>query len=117
MIQKIGNYLKQQRQKQGLTLRAVEKKTGISNAYLSQLENNKISEPSPKTLHKLAECYNIPYNRLLKLVGYPISDGIDEGYMGRVAVFRRGSEFDDLTPEEEQKLKEYLEFLRSKRKV
>lgn len=36
------------RKNAGITLREVEKKTGISNAYLSQLETGKITNPSYK---------------------------------------------------------------------
>lgn len=41
----------------GLTLREVEKLTGISNAYLSQLETGKIKKPSHDTVTKLTELY------------------------------------------------------------
>lgn len=42
----------------GLTLREVEKKTGISNSYLSQLESGKIKEPSYNTIRTLTMLYN-----------------------------------------------------------
>lgn len=117
MTQKIGDYLKQKRQQLGFTLRVVEEKTGISNAYLSQLENNKIAEPSPKTLHTLAQCYDLPYQELLKLVGYPMASLVSEDNMGRAAAFRSSNSLGDITPNEEKKLSEYLAFLRSKRNV
>lgn len=41
----------------GLTLRQVEEKTGLSNAYLSQLENGKIKKPSHEVVMKLNEIY------------------------------------------------------------
>ena len=50
------NY-KQKRLSKGLTLRQVEEKTGISNAYLSQLENGKIKKPSYDTIQKLNAVY------------------------------------------------------------
>lgn len=43
----------------GLSLRQVEKKTGISNAYISQLENGQIKEPSFFKLLRLLSLYNI----------------------------------------------------------
>ncbi len=42
----------------GLTLRQVEEKTGISNAYLSQLENGKMKNPSHTIVIKLQSFYN-----------------------------------------------------------
>ncbi len=52
-----------------LTLRQVEEVTGISNAYLSQLETGKIAQPSPNYLYKLAEVYRLPYDLLMEKVG------------------------------------------------
>ncbi|MEM2112129.1 MAG: helix-turn-helix transcriptional regulator, partial [Candidatus Bathyarchaeia archaeon] len=71
MNKTLGPYLKQVRKEKGFTLRVVEEKTGISNAYLSQLENQKISNPSPRILHKLADFYEISYGNLMELAGYP----------------------------------------------
>jgi transcriptional regulator with XRE-family HTH domain len=44
--------------------------TGISNAYLSQLETGKIAQPSPNYLYKLAEVYRLPYDLLMEKAGY-----------------------------------------------
>jgi len=110
MNETLGNYLKRIRKQRILTLRAVEEKTAISNAYLSQLENDKISSPSPTVLHKLAECYSISYERLMKLAGYPTSEE------GQKPAFRSSSDDIDLTPEEKEKVMEYIQFLRSRRR-
>ena len=67
---KLGRYLREVRRRNGATLRAVEKRTEISNAYLSQLENGKISKPSPSILHKLGDYYRISYEYLMQLSGY-----------------------------------------------
>ncbi len=50
------NY-KEARKKAKLTLRQVEELTGISNAYLSQLENGKIKKPSYDVIQKLNDVY------------------------------------------------------------
>ena len=111
MNETLGNYLKEVRNQKRLTLRAVEEKTAISNAYLSQLENDKISSPSPTVLHKLAECYSISYERLMKLTGYPINEERQK------PVFRSSTDdVDDLTPEEKEKVVEYIQFLKSRRR-
>lgn len=52
------------------SLRDVEKKTGISNAYLSQLEQGKAKNPHPQKLYKLAEYYEVPYESLMRAAGY-----------------------------------------------
>ena len=46
------------RKEKGLTLRDVQEKTGISNAYLSQLETGKIKSPGYNTVKALYELYS-----------------------------------------------------------
>lgn len=45
------------RKRAGKTLREVEKSTGISNAYLSQLETGKVDNPSYKNVRTLINYY------------------------------------------------------------
>lgn len=55
----IGEKFKAIRTSQGKTLRQVEKDTGFSNAYLSQLENGRITKPSYKVVKHLCQYYGI----------------------------------------------------------
>ena len=57
----LGQYLASIRTDRKLTLRQVEEATNkeVSNAYLSQIENDKIQQPSPNVLHALADIYVI----------------------------------------------------------
>jgi HTH-type transcriptional regulator, competence development regulator len=110
MSDSLGMYLRNTRKECGLTLRAVEEKTGVSNSYLSQLETNKIAFPSPKFLHKLAELYGVSYEHLMKLAGYPVSTIND------LPASRIGSNLDELTPHEKTKVQEYIQFLKSQRR-
>ncbi|MBC1238811.1 helix-turn-helix domain-containing protein [Nostoc sp. 2RC] len=73
-LNKLGSFLASVRQHQKLTLRAVETQTGISNAYLSQLETGKIRSPSPAILRKLSDFYGISYISILELAGYPVPE-------------------------------------------
>jgi transcriptional regulator with XRE-family HTH domain len=110
--QTLGQFLKNAREKQGLSLRAVEKVTGISNPYLSQLEGNKIKQPSPTLLHKLCELYEVPYSTVMELAGYPTTT--TDSAPSRQS--RIATRLGQITSEEEEALVEYLEFLRSRRK-
>ena len=65
----LGITLKKTRESVSLTLREVEEVSGISNAYLSQLENDKIKKPSANILYKLSNVYNIDLNTLLSAAG------------------------------------------------
>ena len=69
---KLGACLARSRKDLGLSLRAVEAETKVSNAYLSQLETGKIKTPSPTVLHTLALRYGLAYEQLMQLAGYPI---------------------------------------------
>lgn len=109
-MNELGTYLKQVRKKLNFTLRAVEEKTGISNAYLSQLENNKIFCPSPTILYKLAKCYKVSYEYLMKLAGYPVAS------KESTPTFRLSGDLDDLLPEEREKVFEFIQFLKSRRR-
>jgi transcriptional regulator with XRE-family HTH domain len=107
----IGVVLADLRKAKGLSLREVQEATGgaVSNAYLSQLERQKIKKPSPNVLHSLAQVYGVPYETLMEKAGYLLPD--EDGRVGRrrrLAVFA----IDDLTAEEEEELLKYLAFLR-----
>ena len=113
--QSLGKGLKLARELRKLSLRDVEKATGISNPYLSQLENDKINKPSPFYLHKLANLYEIGYEMLMEAAGYVQRKIIAEGEpktLAGAALFST----EKLTPEEEQQLADYLNFIRSKNK-
>jgi HTH-type transcriptional regulator, competence development regulator len=117
----LGPYLASIRLVRRLTLREVEEATGgeVSNAYLSQLENNKISRPSPNILHALAKVLSIPYETLMEKAGYlaPATPELDVLRAASPAKKARPSIFDNekLTPEEEESLLAYLAFLRSRK--
>lgn len=65
-----GARLRELREQRGWTLREVEKRAGLSNAYISQLETWNIQNPSPSVLRSLAEVYGKPYETLMRWYGY-----------------------------------------------
>jgi transcriptional regulator with XRE-family HTH domain len=113
----LGEYLKSGRENKNYSLRKVEALTSISNPYLSQMESDKIKQPSPIMLHKLSELYELPYENVLKLAGYPVPGagrGSESGETVRISQF--ASRIGAVTKQEEDSLFEYLEFLRSRGK-
>lgn len=112
----LGKYLASIRNDRGLSLRSVEDKTQkqVSNAYLSQIENDKIQQPSPNILHALAELYEINFEMLMEKAGYitPTVAREQNERHGRAATFAEHN----LTPQEELELMEYLEFMRSRKR-
>ena len=54
------------RECKGITLRDLEKKTGISNALLSQIETGHVKNPSFRTIVKIGEALKISLKRLAR---------------------------------------------------
>lgn len=109
----LGKYLKRLREARALSLREVEGETGVSNAFLSQVESGKARRPSPAVLYKLAGFYDVPYEKLMELAGYPVPGGETPTLDSAPAVFKR---LGQITEEEEHALLDYLAFLRSRTK-
>lgn len=112
----LGQYLASIRDDRGLSQREVERRTNkvVSNAYLSQIENDQIKRPSPNILNALAELYMISYEDLMERAGFVAptrSHGNDQRH-GRVATFAGHN----LTSEEEAQLHQFLGYLRSRKK-
>jgi HTH-type transcriptional regulator, competence development regulator len=72
--------LRKMRLESGLTIREVETRSGISNAYVCQLEGGRVKEPSPHMLYLLALVYAAPgelracYRELFIASGYKPPD-------------------------------------------
>lgn len=59
-----GTYLRNKRKEVGLTLVELSKKSGVSQPYLSQLENGKGGAASPEILKKIAIALEVPFIEL-----------------------------------------------------
>lgn len=112
----LGGYLKVIRNRLDMSLRDVEEATDkdVSNAYLSQLENGKISKPSPNILHSLASVYGASYESMMQLAGYisPKNEKENMDKHGTAATFA----IDNLSGEEETELLKYLDFYRNRQR-
>jgi|SRR5271165_305052 len=109
--QSLGEFLRTIRLSIPMTLREAEDASGVSNAYLSQLEQGKILKPSPHFLHKLAGAYGVSYEALMEKAGY-VDKGPTARLTGRLATFANKK----LTAEEEQELLKFLGYIRSQKK-
>lgn len=113
----LGQYLASIRNDRGLSQREVEKATNkvVSNAYLSQIENDQIKKPSPNILHALAELYAVSYENLMERAGFVVPTGSRTSgeRHGRVATFAGHH----LTSEEEKELVQFLGYLRTRKKT
>ena len=106
-----GEYFKALREAKAMTLREVEKRTDVSNAYLSQLESGKVRQPSPIILHKLSEIYGVAYETLMEKVGYPAPQSTQNEKAKAMS-----QKIGTISDEEEIELLNYLKFIRSRKR-
>ena len=66
----LAGTLREARQGMGLSLRDVERRTGIRNSHLSQLETGTIARPEMSLLWDLSVLYDLDFGALLGLAGY-----------------------------------------------
>jgi transcriptional regulator with XRE-family HTH domain len=114
VAQRLAEELKSIREIRKLSLRDVEKETGISNAYLSQLERGDAESPSPAKLQKLAKYYGVPYESLMKAAGY-LKQTAGKGKqpdLSRLQTALMGANF---TEEEEAQILKYIKFIKSEK--
>ena len=106
----LGSFINAERRSRKMTLRDVEKASGceISNAYLSQIENGRVEHPSPFFLYSIALAIDVPYETLMERAGYVQPPNMTKKV-------HRGRVIDNLTPDEERELRQYLAYLRSKK--
>ncbi len=104
----LGEHLRARRTEMKLSLRQVERDSGINSGYLSQLERNEIAKPTPSVLQKVAKAYGIPFQIVMRWAGY-VEDGLSLNAQRALSVL--GDEFTD---QELEALKAVLDVLRAK---
>ena len=65
-INKIGNILKQERIKRNMSLKTLSDFTNISIGTLSNIENDKIKNPSGVFLYRISKALDINYDYLVR---------------------------------------------------
>jgi len=102
------------RRSRGLTIDQLAEKTRIDRDELFALERNPAYRPSPLTLHRLSEFFEVPDRKLAVLAG-AIRD-VPNDLREQAARFAAQSDsFAKLTKEEQRLLDEFVGFLRSDR--
>jgi transcriptional regulator with XRE-family HTH domain len=70
MTETLGRKLAKARAEKNWSLREVERRTGINNAHLSQIETGAIERPAPNMLWALAEVYELDLRELMRMSGH-----------------------------------------------
>lgn len=81
--------LRDLRKLKGFTLRELADRSGVSAAYISQLENGNRGIPSPEVLMKLSEGLNTSYSELMDIAGYLESAPSTEKFQSNPVNLRR----------------------------
>ncbi len=118
MASNFGEELARLRQAKGrgISLREVERQTGISNEYLSQLERGVASKPAPELLQKLAKFYDVPYESLLVAAGYLKDRPADKGKRVIPRDIETIAKTAQFSGTEWQEVREFMSFVAAKRR-
>lgn len=112
--QVFGERLEEVRKQRGDSLRDIEKRSGLNNGYLSQLENGKIMHPSPTILGKVSKGYVVPFDVLLRWAGY-VADADDPVTPKQAVALSTVSALGEPSDQELQALQAIVELLQKNR--
>ena len=111
--QTLGSELKRARRARELSLRDVERRTGIKSGHLSQIETGTIARPDMAILWDLAEVYEIDFDRLLALAGLARAGESSGRARQRMTVALRALE--ELSPADQEATLAYMAELKARR--
>ncbi len=109
----LGEELAAARAASGLSLRAVERATGVRSGHLSQIETGTIGKPEMAILWELAAAYGIDFTRLLTLAGYVDEKETSGRQRQRMTVALRALR--ELTPAEQAEALRHMAELKARR--
>jgi HTH-type transcriptional regulator, competence development regulator len=109
MTESLGKTLAAARAEKKWSLREVERRTGVNNAHLSQIETGAIERPAPNVLWALAEVYGLDLRELMRMSGHV--EAAAEATPGSVvgAALRTLGE---LSPGEQEQVLEFMKDLK-----
>jgi transcriptional regulator with XRE-family HTH domain len=109
----LGGTLKAARAAAGLSLRDVEKRTGVRSGHLSQIETNTIARPEMAILWELAATYGVDFGRLLALAGYGGQEDVSNRQCQCMTVALRA--MSELTPADQAEVLRFMAELKARR--
>lgn len=101
-------FIKERRESLQLSTRKLAELSNVSHSEIHRLENGERRHPSPPLLKDLAKGLSVPYEEIMQAAGY----------MDRIPstpVIAPKIAFSDLTEDEQDQVRTFIEFLRSKR--
>jgi HTH-type transcriptional regulator, competence development regulator len=108
MAETLGQKLAKARADKGWSLREVERRTGINNAHLSQIETGVIERPAPNMLWALAEVYGLDLRELMRMSGHvEAAPAASAGSVVGMALRGLG----ELSPDQQEQVLEFIKDL------
>lgn len=113
----IGGYIKEKRIEKGMSQRELAAAAGLSNAEISRIESGLRKQPSPDVLKSISAALNIFCENLYAVAGYIDRQSDLDTPVQSTPVINENNYIcvSDLTKEEIQDVKKYIQFLKSKR--
>lgn len=109
----LGATLKAARTAAGLSLRDVERRTGVRSGHLSQIETNTIARPEMAILWELAAVYDVDFARLLALAGHGGAENVSARQRQRMTVALRA--MSELSPADQAEALRFMAELKARR--
>jgi HTH-type transcriptional regulator, competence development regulator len=109
----LGRTLAGGRARSGLSLRDVERRTGIRSGHLSQIETERIVKPELAMLWDLAALYALDFDELAALAGYAGEQTSSDRQRRRMTVALRAMR--ELSPAEQTEALRFMAELRARR--
>lgn len=104
----LADYIYRLRTERNLKQNELAKRAGLTTSYISQIESGKRTNPSPKTMEKIAQALSIPTIDVIKVIDF-ISD---ENPVNNLRLFDvSGLENPDI-----QRIEDQIELLKIKNK-
>jgi transcriptional regulator with XRE-family HTH domain len=79
---KLGDKIRQLREKNRFTQGQLAQASSVSQGYLSQLENGEVKNPSAAVLLRIAQAMQVDGDDLFEAAGYPTVRTLREAYKG-----------------------------------
>lgn len=105
----LGKYITDHRVSKNLSKRKLAELANISHTEIHRLENGERKSPSPFVLKSIALALDLQFEDIMKAAGY-----VDDRSPSKLPTWLH--EIDNLSQEELDEVRDFIEFLRNKRK-
>jgi len=105
-----GKFVNLMRRQRGLSVEELAKRAEIDDGEVLVIEEDAHHAPEPRTIYKLAQCFDVPQQRLMQLAGLAMQR--DPGFERAALKFAARSEgMQKLSPDESAALEAFIEVL------